>query len=620
MVKRGFLALIMLLAPGGCTARELGRYAQKLGQNRAALDYGASARYAAVTKGANLRMSPSETSEKVTFMKAGTLLRIKGEESGWLEVEGGSKTGPISGYVRADLVDEDAPTAAKINESVAAASAGNSGRGQSSNTSQKTRKGYALEFASTRERLKNGELTAVLDDFRVEDRIFKDDQGEHWKDRFTMLDYLERGMIRLGTAETAAAAADFREAEAVVKTRQDRSIIAAGAEDAVRNVAAFVTGTQALTTYEGADYEYVLALDFASLAYLLEGKRASYNVARRAIDWQQMAQKAFEIERAKVELELERAEYNRRKSKGIADVDLINTIKKHYEPLEQRATRVPSAYVNPFGYYLAGVVQEIASAEDQSLRDNAAIAYSKALELSPGNAILAKAAGAARKAPASDKRILHVIAAAGFSPDKEVVEFPVTVPSYPSAVTAPVRLPIFQPIDDSVATIEIQTPNGKKLDTLTSVADIEALSLRHQRDSLPSVYLFVSSTLLRSFGTKTLLNNIGLAAFGGNQLVGDSIDAIGEPDSRAWMSLPQRILASRVEIPKSLASVRIVSKDSKGRTLNSEVVTLDTRTDAVCYVRATEKTLLAKSNDPLWLVDDTKRDLPTETPVKEEKE
>ena len=55
----------------------------------------------------------------------------------------------------------------------------------------------------------------------------------------------------------------------------------------------------------------------------------------------------------------------------------------------------------------------------------------------------------------------------------------------------PIKLPIYQPVPSKVHKTIISDEQGNKLADLTPVADIEAICLRHQKDSAPFRYLRV---------------------------------------------------------------------------------------------------------------------------------
>ncbi len=102
---------------------------------------------------------------------------------------------------------------------------------------------------------------------------------------------------------------------------------------------------------------------------------------------------------------------------------------------------------------MAGIVQEFDSYEDKSLRDNARISYKKALELNPQSKAIKAAHSAMKKRPRKGRRLVHVVIADGFAPEKRTVQFDYNV----SGVALPVKIPVYELEKTPFNRFEIQT-------------------------------------------------------------------------------------------------------------------------------------------------------------------
>ena len=207
-----------------------------------------------------------------------------------------------------------------------------------------------------------------------------------------MLANLELGLLAIDAAALSDAKTSFEFAERKLGDKDERSTVGGFFSGAKDTVLATLTGIAELGEYPGAGYERVLMLNYKSIAHMLDGERSDYNVTRRAIDLQNIGKKKFDelVREAKTKI---KEEESKQKEKGadLASYGFDTVVEEQYEATEKQALKVPSAFVNPFGFYVAGVVQELDSYEDKSLRDNARISYKKALELNPKSSVIKQA-------------------------------------------------------------------------------------------------------------------------------------------------------------------------------------------------------------------------------------
>jgi hypothetical protein len=257
--------------------------------------------------------------------------------------------------------------------------------------------------------------------------------------------------------------------------------------------------------------------------------------------------------------------------------------------------------VNPFGFYVAGVVQELDSYEDSSLRDNARISYKKALELNPKSSVIKEAVKAMKSPPDRNRRLVNVIIADGFAPEKRLLKFDLRLGA---SLPTPVELPIYEPVPNRVHRVEIQTTTGKRWARASEVADIAALALRFQKDSGPIHQVRMMTTVVRNVIEGRALNNMEQQAGVFGSVFGEfkkARDEMAHPDMRSWSTLPSRLLAARFRVPKSVSRIKVVAYDAKGRKLSSQVVPLDKDSHNVVYVRTLDNTIYASTSKTMWV-------------------
>jgi uncharacterized protein len=181
----------------------------------------------------------------------------------------------------------------------------------------------------------------------------------------------------------------------------------------------------------------------------------------------------------------------------------------------------------------------------------------------------------------------------------------------PTGRTAPIpiKLPIYRVVPNAVQKIAVDMPNGKQLVELTLVADVEAIALRNERDEIPMTYLrFALSTVRRALltvGGEKMDESVGerlRGAFGSlGRRLGRGLAEAGDPDTRAWMSLPARIQAARFRVANDVDTVVVTTYDSGNRKLASEMAKLDQRGPTFMYGRSLDDKLLLHVSRGLWV-------------------
>ena len=236
-----------------------------------------------------------------------------------------------------------------------------------------------------------------------------------------------------------------------------------------------------------------------------------------------------------------------------------------------------------------------------SLRDNARISYKKALDLNPKSSVIKQAMADMRKPARKGRRLVNVIIADGFAPEKKLLKFDL---SLGASLPTPVELPMYEPVRSRVARVDIQTTSGKRWARASEVADISALALRFQKDAGPIQQLRMMTTVIRNIIEGQAWNQAQQQAGVFGDVFGkmkESRDEVAHPDMRSWTTLPSRLLAARFFVPKSVSQIKIVAFDAKGRRLASQIVKIDKESHNVVYARVIDKTIYTTSSKPMWV-------------------
>ncbi|MCW8931038.1 MAG: SH3 domain-containing protein [Gammaproteobacteria bacterium] len=538
-----------------------------------------------VSKTVNVRSGPGTSHGKVGSVNQTSIIRIKHIENNWAQVEADTSNGQVQGWIYKPLLTING-TVSVPGSATNSATASQSSAG----TQNVSYAGYSKDFQTVKNMMSSGNLKGI-------DKFFTDREAEVLKKNQTkwqameeigLLRWMERGTLYLDEGNIDKSVRAFTNAEDILNVRQEDSKISDFFTSITSFAAETVSGNEEFMEYPGVGYEKVLMLNYKSISFLLDGQRKAYNVSRRAIDWQNM-------EKAKFRDEIEAIEKETKEQKeSLKTQSTDDEWKKKYKALDKIANKVPSAFVNPFGYYVTGMIQEFESKKDPSLKDNARIAYEKALDLNPNSSVLKQAVKDMKnKKKYGSKRLLHLVVGDGFAPEKKMLTY--NIPTDNGGVI-PIKLPIYEPVASKVARIELHTTGGKRLARLSSVADIEAISLRHQKDSEAFRSLKMILATIRATGVTAVTSQFGSL---GNEL-GASLNDTAAPDMRSWMSLPANLQAARLYVSKNISKFKIVSFDSKGRRLASKTISLNSKSDSFIYARSVDKQLYVHSSKSLW--------------------
>lgn len=451
--------------------------------------------------------------------------------------------------------------------------------------------GYSKKYAPYRDKLAQGKTDAVDSLLKEEEEKIGTKDSEKLASELRLVGLMERTSISLQLGEPDKALGYSRLAQELIEARNSESYLAEGAS-VFGNFFLDVAGFGEFGRYNAPGYEKVMLLDMASMAYLLKGDARAFNVARLAVEWQKDEKEKFteELEKTKKESKGENKEVAKkdRVNKGTS-IELIDALNREFAKYDKSALAVSSAFVNPFGDYVTGMVNEFKSVKVKSLISNAHIAYKQALQLNPKSKVLQKAVKDT-KARKRAKNLVHIVALDGFVPEKKILSIPVIG-------DVDVELPTFNPIESQVAKIKVLSKSNKILATLSPVADIEALALRHQKDSLP----YFQSIMLTAAARDIALVQGGDSLFGGlGSIVKSITDDAQEPDTTSWMTLPSTILAARIYIHPRLKTLKIRSYNIQNKMIAEKCIKLNEGAQHFVLVRSSDRTLNAYPSKKIW--------------------
>lgn len=359
----------------------------------------------------------------------------------------------------------------------------------------------------------------------------------------------------------------------------------------LRRGAAFVSGRDEIAIYQQRDYERVLQLNYLALSYLAAGDRRAYNVNRLAIEEQDLARRNFEEEIGRAQERLTTARND--STNGSKAANVTDTFAAEFTEYERVSGRVPSAYVNPMGFYLSGAIQEITSVERPALRGNARASYQAALELAGTSPQLTSAIQDMQAPPVPGERILHVIIGEGFAPARQALLYGVQLDQQ----VVPVRIPIFTPTASSISRIQLSTPRGQPVARLDPVGDVEAMVMRSQQDRMPQMLLGVIASAWRASAEQRFAADMG----GFASAVMQFKQNFDSPDMRSWSTLPSKFHIARVRLPPNQTQFRLDSIAGT-RVLHQRPITVPADLQqCVAYGRVLDGVLTVEQPRRLWI-------------------
>ena len=398
--------------------------------------------------------------------------------------------------------------------------------------------------------------------------------------------------------------------------KESKGIITSKVSSGLFSAASLISGNDELSPYHPVGYEKIMILNYKAIHYLLSGKRKAFNVAREAIDCQNIERDLFEKELKKIDIAQKNKEaeqkmkMNQQQTKNSSPslASLKKEIEKIVKKLKKRlqdeysqthslAMQSKSAYVNPFADYLTGMIMEYETYNDPNKADDAKRAYQKAYNLNPKSKLLKRALNDMKKKHkrSKNKRLLHVVVFDGFAPEKKVLK--TTVPVPPDKLVT-VQLPIMGQITSDVTSLKVLSENNNILATMDIIVNMESMVLRHQKDMESQIYMTATALIMKSFAAQEVGKRFGIL---GNIFVSKAVDEIANPETRSWTSIPSKIYAARLSLNNGIKKVKIASYDHNGRRLALKTLKISPKGHNFIYGRSVDKTLMAQTSQKLWV-------------------
>lgn len=473
----------------------------------------------------------------------------------------------------------------------------------------KVYKGYSKDYLTVNQAIHSGQISDALQTYQGKKK--KDSGKDATKinltdDSLITLHNLQLGSLNLDTGNPKDAIKNFKVSRKQLNLESNESLAESTLKTAGLATLELFSGNEELQPYDPVGYEKVMMLNYNALAYLINGQSEAFNVARRAADWQDMERQSFAKKKeeadkkyAEVKDDLSANSNSQSAENPFSFSKMTSSINGEYDKYHKKANLVESAYVNPFSDYLIGMVMEYKSLKDRSKIDDAKRHYQKASNLNKNSKLLARAANDMSSAlkgkkPANNTTLLHVVISDGAAPEKKVLTN--IIPVFNTIIT--LQLPLLEPVDNKVNKIILRSASGKKLAKLDTIANIESMAMRHQKDSEPMIQLRAGTTIVRSFIEQKALSST-LGDLG--RIAGSVKDQLSHPDTRSWSNLPASMKAARLRVPKNTKSVILESYNIKGKKIASKKVKINPNAHNFIYGRSINNSLQAYAAEKLWI-------------------
>jgi hypothetical protein len=351
------------------------------------------------------------------------------------------------------------------------------------------------------------------------------------------LGYVETGRVRMLSGDFLGSSTNFAAAiDTVIETTETGPSVKLG--DAGAEVMAGTVADDRTRPYRVPPYEFIHALQYQMLNHLFLGKPDAAAVeARRAVFAQdQIAEKyGKEVQEARARAESSQA-------KG---VEAIDARMGEMAPVIEM-TR--SSFENGLAWYLCGVLLE----EDKD-QANAALAFRKAWELTPGNPYiqrdflrllrtqdretfkdLAQQAGADPASLVRAPTEIILIVEEGFVPQRHSMKVPLPV----GTAVVSVDFPFYQ--DPAIPPMPVEVvENGQSRGLSALALSVQSLAYRDLKEKIPGIVVRnVTRAAVRVAAQEVARaqGNDGLKA--AVFVVSAVASALNRADTRAWYTLP----------------------------------------------------------------------------------
>ncbi len=411
---------------------------------------------------------------------------------------------------------------------------------------------YDQRLARVRNRMSSGDSAAALK------KLNPYKQGLN-----SQLYWLERGRVNQTLRNHHLSKADFEAAIASFKKEEEKAKYTV--TGALAQTGSLVVSDKVIP-YSAEPYERIFVYHYQALNYLLsrEVEKAAVEV-RRALFEQRQQELRYEEELLKAQNEIA--------TKGgdyINSVNIEQALRSAYAEMDQVAHLVNSSFVNPYLYYLAGLVQEIEG--DYS---NAYVSYRKAVQSAPGNHTVQDAVmelayevdrGELRKYENRFKRKyigplkesegeLIVLFEQGFVPMKEEVIIP-----FPTGYgITTLAFPVYNDREIRPIPLKIYDVDRKLVGKTDTVCNVQAMAYKALREKMA---ITVVRSLLRVAGKVALQYQASKEMGALGEFISSIWNIVSEhADTRSWATLPANVQVFRTRMP--VGKHRLLTNDNK---------------------------------------------------------
>lgn len=447
-------------------------------------------------------------------------------------------------------------------------------------------KTYAEAYAPARTALAEGKIADLLvkmeEQFVTEDgdKLSRDEIIEELVKKNSELSIIERGLLTLNAGNFERALLYFDAAEMKMEQTEAESGAYKFGSAVTKGGVAALFGAEEVADYTMRGYEKVMLLNYKALCYMLLGDRKAYNVTRRAIDKQQEEWEKFKVMLAEFEAEQAKKADNEKEISQKIDVDTRD------EETKKKAELVPNAYVNPFGDYMNALLMEMDGIDDKSIRDNSVIAYKKVLENNKDCTTAKSAVKEVRRGIPRGYKLVHIILADGFAPERKETTQGFQI----DKLKAVVNFATATPIPSNVSGARVYYAG--RTQTFASLSKMESIILRDDQDRLPFRTAMVTLALLRSGAASAFLGDLGV----------NIAAAMQRPDTRSWLTLPNKVIVARFYVPNKTKKITIETFDKKRKGMAKTSVDIAEKGPTVVYAVSYDKQLNAFANTHSWII------------------
>jgi len=354
------------------------------------------------------------------------------------------------------------------------------------------------------------------------------------------LGFIETGRVRMLSGDFLGSSTNFAAViDSVIEKSETGPVVKVG--DVGANVMAGTVTDDRTRAYQVPPYEFIQALHYQMLNDLFLGKPDAAMVeARRAVFAQEQIAEKYgkEVEDARTQSQASHA-------------DVLGKVDAQMQNMAPVIEMTRSSFENGLAWYLCGVLFE----QDND-KANAALAFRKAWELSPGNPYverdflrllrtqdeetfkgLLKQSGVKPDTLVRPSTEIILIAEEGFVSQRHSVKIPLPLPIPGVNTLTSVDFPVYQ--DPAYAPMALEIREKDQTLGLSALAlSVQSLAYRDLKEKMPGIVVRNVTRVTTRVAAQALANQGG-DALKYSVLAFNAISTlINKADTRAWYTLP----------------------------------------------------------------------------------